>query len=314
MIINQDDAINQISKSIMRNRAWIWAINRPIWSFLFLWPTWVWKTETVKKLAEEMYESKDALIKIDMSEFAERHNVSRLLWATAWYVWHEEWGQLTEAVRRRPYSIVLFDEVEKAHPESFNILLQILEDWILTDAKWRKIDFKNTIVVLTSNIWADTLTQEAKSIWFETDEKKQLKDALSWFVEKKEQVLEEVKEYFLPELLNRIDKVIVFNPLDKKAIKKIVKLNIEDLQTRLTKKWLSLDISDTIIADIANISYNPEDWARRVRKIVQERIEEPLSEQIINEEFKPWDVIKVIRKDWKKELFDVVKKKKSKNT
>lgn len=310
-IINQDEAINQITKSIMRNRAWIWSYNRPIWSFLLLWPTWVWKTETVKRLAEEMYESKEALIKIDMSEFSERHNVSRLIWATAWYVWYEEWWQLTEAVRRKPYSIVLFDEVEKAHNESFNILLQILEDWVLTDAKWRKIDFKNTIIVLTSNIWADILTQEAKSIWFETDEKKQLKDAVDWFESKKEQVLEEVKEYFLPELLNRIDKIIVFNPLDKKSIKKIVKLNIEDLGLRLKSKWLSIDISEVILSDIANISYNPEDWARRVRKVIQETIEEPLSEKILNEEFQSWDTIKIIRKNWKKEEFEILKKNKS---
>ena len=308
-IINQERAIDQIANSILRNRAWISDQNRPIWSFLLLWPTWVWKTETVKKLAEEIYQSKDALIKIDMSEFSERHNVSRLIWATAGYVGHEEWWQLTEAVRRRPYAIVLFDEIEKAHPESYNILLQILEDWYLTDSKWRKVDFKNTIIVLTSNIWAETLTQEAKAIWFETDEKKMLKDAVASFEEKSEEVLEEVKDYFLPELLNRIDKVIIFNPLDKKAIKSIVKMNLVDLEERLKLQNIWIEVSDIVIADLANLSYSPEQWARRVRKVIQEYIEEQLSQQIIEWRFAENEIAKVIRKNWSKNEFEIVKKR-----
>ena len=308
-IINQEDAIDQITKSIIRNRVWIWDQNRPIWSFLLLWPTWVWKTETVKKLAEEMYESKEALIKIDMSEFSEKHNVSRLIWATAWYVWYDEWWQLTEAVRRKPYAIVLFDEIEKAHKESYNILLQILEDWYLTDAKWRKIDFRNTVIVMTSNLWAEILTQEAKSIWFETEEKKKLKDAITGFEEKKNDVLKEVKDYFLPELLNRIDKIIVFSPLDKKSIKKILRLEISNLETRLKTKWIWLEISDTVLSDLTNIAYDAEQWARRVRKVIQEHIEEPLSQQLVEWKIKDNQFAKLIREKWSKEKFIIVKKR-----
>jgi len=308
-IIWQDDSVEKISKTIIRNRAWVSSPNRPIWSFLFLWPTWVWKTETVKKIAEEMYESKDALIKIDMSEFWERHSVSRLVWTTAWYVWYEEWWQLTESVRRKPYAIVLFDEIEKAHPDSYNILLQILEDWYLTDWKWRKINFKNTIVIMTSNIWAETLTKEAEQIWFLTDEKNELKNAIEHFEVKKEEVLEEIKDYFLPELLNRIDKIVVFSPLDKKNIKKIIALQIEELKERLKDQKIKIEISDTVIWDLARISYKPEEGARKVRRIIQEIIEENLAEEIISWKIKSWDIAKVIRKKWSKEEFEVVRKK-----
>ena len=311
-IIWQDDILEKISKTILRNRAWVSSPNRPVWSFLLLWPTWVWKTETVKILAKELFDSKDALIKIDMSEFWEKHNVSRLIWASAWYIWHEDWGQLTEAVRKKPYSIVLFDEIEKAHPESYNILLQILEDWHLTDWKWRKINFKNTIIVMTSNLWAETLTQEARQIWFETDEKDELKEAQENFEEKKAMVLEEIKDYFLPELLNRIDKILVYNPLDKKAIKKIVKLQLDELEDRIKDQNLSLDYSKNIIDKLANISYDANSWARKVRRVIQDKIEEKLSEKIISWEIVKWNVAKIImKKGWKKwdeAEFEVVKK------
>ena len=308
-IIGQNDWIKKIAKTIIRNRAWVSSPNRPIWSFLFLWPTWVWKTETVKKIAEEMYESSDALIKIDMSEFWERHSVSRLVWTTAGYVWYEEWWQLTEAVRVKPYAIILFDEIEKAHPDSYNILLQILEDWYLTDWKWRKVNFKNTIVIMTSNIWAEILTQEAQQIWFATDEKTQLKSAIHHFEEKKAEVLEEIKEYFLPELLNRIDKIIVFSPLDKKNIKKIVSLQIEELKNRLKEQNIEIEISETVIWDLARISYFPEEWARKVRRIIQEIVEENLAEEIISWKIKSWDTAKLIRKKGAKDEFEIVKKK-----
>ena len=312
-IIWQDDILEKISKTILRNRAWISSPNRPVWSFLLLWPTWVWKTETVKVLAKELFDSKDALIKIDMSEFWEKHNVSRLIGASAWYIWHEDGGQLTEAVRKKPYSIVLFDEIEKAHPESYNILLQILEDWVLTDWKWRKINFKNTIIVMTSNIWAETLTKEASQIWFATDEKDELQNAKEHFEEKKAEVLEEIKDYFLPELLNRIDKILVYNPLDKKAIKQIVKLQLKELEKRISEQNLKLNYSKNIIDSIANISYDADSWARKVRRTIQEMIEEKLSEEIILWKIKNWNTAKIIIKKWRKKWenieFEIVKMK-----
>lgn len=303
VIIWQSSSIEKICKCIIRQRAWIWEENRPIWSFLILWPTWVWKTETVKALAQSLYETKDALIKIDMSEFWEKHNVSRLLWTTAGYVWYDEWWQLTESVRRRPYAIVLFDEIEKAHSDCFNILLQIMEDGYLTDGKWRKVDFRNTVIVLTSNIWAEILTEEAWAIWFETEEKRNQTDAIKWFEHRKEQVMEEVKDFFLPELLNRIDSIIIYNPLDKKTIAQIVKKQLNELNTRLLHKSWGLEITTSLVNGLTDIAYNPREWARKVRKVITEHLEEPISELIINWKIKQDSVIKAKQnKNWSFEI------------
>src|SRR6185295_13374861 len=208
-IIGQKEAIQTISKSIRRSRVGIGDQNRPIGSFLFLGPTGVGKTELVKVLAEELFGKKDALIKVDMSEFMERHNVSRLTGSTPGYVGYEEGGQLTEAVRRKPYSVVLFDEIEKAHPDFQNILLQIMEEGVLTDGKGKKTDFKNTIFVMTSNIGGETLTQEAIKIGFSTygDE---LKKAEHDFEERSEMVMDQVNKRFRPEFLGRLDQVVIF--------------------------------------------------------------------------------------------------------
>ncbi|MCD5382640.1 ATP-dependent Clp protease ATP-binding subunit [Candidatus Gracilibacteria bacterium] len=312
-IIGQDDILEKISKTILRNRAGISSPNRPVGSFLLLGPTGVGKTETVKVLAKELFDSKDALIKIDMSEFGEKHNVSRLIGASAGYIGHEDGGQLTEAVRKKPYSIVLFDEIEKAHPESYNILLQILEDGVLTDGKGRKINFKNTIIVMTSNIGAETLTKEASQIGFATDEKDELQNAKEHFEEKKAEVLEEIKDYFLPELLNRIDKILVYNPLDKKAIKQIVKLQLKELEKRISEQNLKLNYSKNIIDSIANISYDADSGARKVRRTIQEMIEEKLSEEIILGKIKNGNTAKIIIKKGRKKgeniEFEIVKMK-----
>jgi len=300
-IIGQKEAISEVSKAIRRARVGIAPANRPIGSFIFLGPTGVGKTELVKTLAREVYNNAEALIKIDMSEFMERHNVSRLVGATAGYVGYEEGGQLTEAVRRKPYSVVLFDEIEKAHPEFFNILLQVLEDGYLTDAKGKKVDFTNTIVIMTSNIGAKKLTQEASKIGFalNDDSRKQAQDD---FKEKKEQVLKELKDTFRPEFLNRVDKVIVFQPLTHEHIKDIVKLQIDELNTRMQEKGISVNATDEAVTLMAKLSYDPQYGARPVRRKLQDLVEDPLAEKILAGEFKKGDTVNISRIPDKDEL------------
>jgi len=280
-IIGQDEAIDKLVKSIMRNKVWIWNINRPLWSFLFLGPTWVWKTELVKKLEKEFYWNEQSLIKIDMSEYSEKTSVSKLIWANAWYIWYEEWWFLTEKVRKKPYSIILFDEIEKWDLDVYNILLQILEDWVLTDNKWRKVNFKNTIIIMTSNIWHEEFTNKASQIWFdlsEEAEKKILKD----YKKIKENIVNWLTNYFPAEFINRIDKIIVFNPLDKEIIKKIVKLKLSELVDNLKTKNISLEYESKIINFIWKETYNQEFWAREIRRYIMDNIEDIIAEMIIN--------------------------------
>lgn len=300
-IISQDEAVVEVAKAIRRSRVGIASPNRPIGSFIFLGPTGVGKTELVKTLAKEVYNNKDALIKIDMSEFMERHNVSRLVGASAGYVGYEEGGQLTEMVRRKPYSVVLFDEVEKAHPEFFNILLQVLEDGYLTDAKGKKVDFRNTIIIMTSNLGAKQLTDEASKIGFNLGGDR-LKKAEQDFDERKEQVLKEVKDHFRPEFLNRIDKLIVFKPLKSEDIQQIVKLQIEELNKRIRDKEIQVEMSHKGIELLAKLSYQPEYGARPVRRKVQDLIEDPIAERILDGQYKPGSVV-VIDQDGAKEEF-----------
>jgi len=293
-IIGQDEAVHEISKAIRRSRVGIASPNRPIGSFVFLGPTGVGKTELVKILANEVYNNKDALIKIDMSEFMERHNVSRLVGATAGYVGYEEGGQLTEAVRRKPYSVILFDEIEKAHSEFFNILLQVLEDGCLTDAKGKKVDFRNAIIIMTSNLGAKALTQEASKIGFNLSVDK-LKQAEEDFNDKKEQVLKEMKDHFRPEFLNRIDKTIVFRPLDNHAIQEIVKLQLNELNDRLKDKKITIEATPKAIELLAKLSYKPEYGARPVRRKIQDLIEDPIAERILEGDFREGSHIKIDR-------------------
>lgn len=300
-IVGQDEAVTEISKSVRRARVGITSHNRPIGSFIFLGPTGVGKTELVKTLAREVYNNPDSLIKIDMSEFMEKHNVSRLVGATAGYVGYEEGGQLTEAVRRKPYSVVLFDEIEKAHPEFFNILLQVLEDGYLTDAKGKKVDFTNTIIIMTSNLGAKQLTQEAAKIGFAL-ESNELKRAEDNFKEKKEQVLKEMKDHFRPEFINRIDKTIVFQPLTNESIQEIVQLQINELNTRLTEKSIKIDTTREAIELLAKLSYAPQYGARPVRRKIQDLIEDPIAEKILLGEFKQGDTIKIGTLQGKEEL------------
>lgn len=289
-IIGQDEAVRAVSQAIRRSRVGVADERRPIGSFIFMGPTGIGKTELVKALAQEVFNDKDALIKIDMSEFMERHNTSRLVGATAGYIGYEEGGQLTEAVRRKPYAVVLFDEIEKAHPDVFNLLLQILEDGCLTDAKGRVIDFKNTIIILTTNIGSKRLTERAAPIGFNLSHD-ELSKAESDYNSLKEDVLDELKKHFRPEFLNRIDKTIVFRALTHENIKDIVVLHLHKLQTRIGHKNLKLEWTKEALDKLAELSYDPEYGARPVRRKVQELVEDQLTEGLLTETFNEGDHI-----------------------
>jgi ATP-dependent Clp protease ATP-binding subunit ClpC len=291
-IIGQDDALTKVARAIRRSRVGIADARRPIGSFLFMGPTGVGKTELVKALAQEIFQREDALIKIDMSEFMERHNVSRLTGTTAGYVGYEEGGQLTEAVRRKPYSVVLFDEIEKAHPEFFNILLQIMEDGQLTDGQGKTVDFRNTIIVMTSNIGADKLTKEAGKIGFKLGEEAKREELV--YEEKKAEVLKELKDNFRPEFLNRIDHVIVFNALSQDNIRKIVQLNVDVLAERMKEQGYKLTVDAKGIEILGTLGFDPEYGARPVRRTIQEKLEDQIAENILKGMFKKGDAIKVV--------------------
>lgn len=280
-IIGQKEAIISVSNSIMRSKAWISNPKKPLWSFLFLGPTGVGKTELVKVLAEEFYGSPDNLIKIDMSEYSDKTWVSKLIWANAWYVWYEEWWLLTEKVRKKPYSIVLFDEIEKWDFEVYNLLLQILDEGSLTDNKWRKINFKNTIIIMTSNIWQEEFNKEANKIGFDFSQKEEA-GAEKDFSKVEESIKWNLGDYFSPEFLNRIDKIIVFKPLAQKSISKIVEINLEDLAKRVKNiKNITLAYDKKVINHIAKQVYNPEYWAREVKRYIIEKIEDKIAQNLI---------------------------------
>ncbi len=281
-IIAQDDAVDAITSAIKRSRSGISDTDRPIGSFLFLGPTGVGKTELVKALAEEFYGDPKALIKIDMSEYNERSSASKLIGTTAGYVGYEEGGMLTEKVRRKPYSIVLFDEIEKGNFEVFNLLLQILEDGAVTDGKGRKVNFKNTVVIMTSNIGSEEFTNKASQIGFDIDESEEAKIVRDY--EKiRDKIVDGLDEYFAPEFINRIDKTVVFNPLDKKAMGKIIKLQLENLKTRLATVGIDLEYDTKAVNLIEKETYNPEFGARPVRRFVQDKIEDQIAEYLITE-------------------------------
>lgn len=295
-IIGQNQAISSIVSSIKRSRTWIADKNRPIGSFLLLGPTWVGKTELVKVLAKEFFWDAKALVKVDMSEYSEKSSVSKLIGSAPWYVWYEEWWMLTEKVRRKPYSVVLFDELEKWNFEIFNILLQILEEWSLTDSKWRNINFKNTIIVMTSNIWGEEFSSKAAQIWFNFSDDKESKIIKDYEIIK-EKVLSNLEEYFPPEFLNRIDKTIVFNPLDKKVLRKIIELNLADLWKRISDIWYKLAYDKKALDFINKSTYNPEYWARPIRRFIQEQIEDEIANLLINK--KIHDTISISCNKWK---------------
>jgi len=292
-IIGQKEAIKEIAASIRRSRSGISDPNRPIGSFIFLGPTGVGKTELARVLAEEVFESKEALIKLDMSEYSEKHTKSRFLGAPAGYVGYEEGGQLTEMVRRKPYSVVLFDEIEKADPDVVNILLQIMEDGYLNDAQGRRVDFRNTIIIMTSNVGLELLNEQA-AIGFKGGERKEIEEELGYsYKEMKERVLDELKEQFKPEFLNRIDKIVVFRALDKKVVKKIVALQLKELRDRLKEQGLKVKFDSKVKDFIARKGFNPQFGARPIRRAVQNEIEDRLSGELLRGKLKAGKEIKV---------------------
>ncbi len=285
-VVGQDEAITRVAHVLRRARAGISDPNRPIGSFIFLGPTGVGKTELTKTLAQFMFNDDKALIRVDMSEYMERHATSKLIGSPPGYVGYDEAGQLTEAVRHHPYSVVLFDEIEKAHPEVFNILLQVLDDGILTDGKGRKVNFKNTIIIMTSNIGSQFI-QKMESIGFhnntETVEYSQMK----------EKVEGALKDHFKPEFLNRIDEIVVFDILSPEAIKQIVSIRTNTILARLQEKGITVNIDDAALSYLARVGYNPQYGARPLNRLVQSKVLNPIAERIIKQQITAGDAVAV---------------------
>ncbi len=274
-VIGQDDAILAISDAVRRARAGLQDMNRPIGSFIFLGPTGVGKTELARALAEFLFDDEQAMVRIDMSEFMEKHSVARLIGAPPGYVGYEEGGYLTESVRRRPYSVILFDEIEKAHPEVFNVLLQVLDDGRLTDGQGRTVNFKNAVVIMTSNI-GSTLIQE---MWAEDAQKM------------REMVMEQVRANFRPEFLNRVDEIILFHGLTLEHLKQIVDIQLEQLAKRLADRKMTLKVSDAAKEYIAREGYDPIYGARPLKRAIQKEIQNPLAFKILQREFVDGDSV-----------------------
>ncbi len=270
-LVNQDEAVEAVANAVRRSRAGLQDPRRPIGSFIFLGPTGVGKTELCKALAEVLFDDENAMIRLDMSEFMERHTVSRLIGAPPGYVGYEEGGRLTEAVRRRPYSVILLDEIEKAHRDVFNILLQVLDDGRLTDHQGHTVDFTNTIIVMTSNIGSQLIQEISRQGGTEDEIREAVQAAL--------------RERFLPEFLNRIDEVIIFHPLGKKEIHQIVQLQIDRLRNQLQEKQIELEVTDSAIHAIAELGYDPTFGARPLKRVIQQKIQNPLAMEILKKEF-----------------------------
>jgi ATP-dependent Clp protease ATP-binding subunit ClpC len=290
-IIGQEDAIVAISRAVRRARAGLKDPRRPIGSFMFLGPTGVGKTELTKALAKFMFGSEDAAIQLDMSEFVERHTASRLVGAPPGYIGYEDAGQLTEALRRRPYSIVVFDEVEKAHPEVHNMLLQIMEEGHLSDAKGRKVDFRNAIIVMTSNIGADMIKKQT-SLGFQLKRDEALDEQLL-YDDMRKKLNDSLKRAFRPEFINRLDSVVIFRSLNKEDIEKIVSLELDKVADRLKEHSLTLTASTAALSALADQGYDPDFGARPLRRVIQQRVEDPLSDRLLAGEFVDGDMIDV---------------------
>jgi ATP-dependent Clp protease ATP-binding subunit ClpC len=284
-LIGQEDAVKAVSRAIRRARVGLKNPNRPIASFVFSGPTGVGKTELAKSLASYFFGSEEAMIRLDMSEYMERHTVSKLIGSPPGYVGYNEGGQLTEAVRRRPYTVVLFDEIEKAHPDVFNMLLQILEDGRLTDAKGRTVDFKNTLLILTSNIGSKVIEKGGSGIGFDFAE-----DATeSQYNRIRSLVNEELKNYFRPEFLNRLDEIIVFRQLNKVEVTQIAEIMLKEVFGRLTEKGIVLEVTDRFKDRLITEGYSPSYGARPLRRAIMRLLEDSLAEEILSGRIKDGD-------------------------
>jgi len=291
-VIGQKEAVSAVAKAIRRNRSGVGSASRPIGSFIFLGPTGVGKTELARVLAREFFGSETALVKIDMSEFGEHHTVSRLVGAPAGYVGYDDGGQLTDKIRRQPYSLVLFDEIEKAHPDVFNMLLQILEDGYLSDARGRKIDFTNTIVIMTSNVGAQKLQREV-SLGFHAEGSNALKDLDALHDQNRDKVLDELKKLLRPELLNRIDKTIVFRALTRQDIFKIVDLQIAELSNRLSKRGLGVQLTTAAKQSLLENGYDSHNGVRPLRRLIQDTIEDHIAMELLDNNVNRGDILEV---------------------
>ena len=301
-LIGQDEAVKAVSRAIRRARVGLKNPNRPIASFIFSGPTGVGKTELTKSLASYFFGSEEAMIRLDMSEFMERHTVSKLIGSPPGYVGFNEGGQLTEAVRRRPYTVVLFDEVEKAHPDVFNLLLQLLEDGRLTDSKGRTVDFKNTLLIMTSNIGSKVIEKGGGGLGFEFSGDS-VED--SQYNRIKSLVNEELKQYFRPEFLNRLDEIIVFRQLSKNEVKEIAEIMLQEVFARLQDKGIKLDVTDAFKDRLVEEGYNPSYGARPLRRAVMRLLEDSLAEEVLSGRIKDGDKALVDIDDNKKVIINI---------
>jgi ATP-dependent Clp protease ATP-binding subunit ClpB len=272
-VVGQEAALETVADAIRRSRAGLQGEHRPIGSFIFLGPTGVGKTETAKALAQFLFDDESALVRIDMSEYMEKHSVARLIGAPPGYIGYDEGGQLTEAVRRKPYSVVLLDEIEKAHPDTFNILLQVLDEGRLTDNKGRVADFKNTIIIMTSNLGSGLIQERYEKL---TEENK-----YQVYEDTRVEVLTLLRKTIRPEFLNRVDETIMFLPLDKSDIKQIVRLQLKLLQTMLAKQQVSIEATESAIAYLAEVGFDPQFGARPIKRVIQKRILNQLSKDLL---------------------------------
>ena len=298
-VVGQDEAVNAVAKAIRRSRVGLKDPKRPIGSFLFLGPTGVGKTELCKTLAEAMFGDENAMVRIDMSEYMEKHTVSRLVGSPPGYVGHEEGGQLTEKVRRKPYSVVLFDEIEKAHEDVWNILLQILEDGIVTDSQGRKVDFKNTIIVMTSNVGAKNITADAARLGFDGGDKDEKESEEAHFGRIRDAVMADLKRTFRPEFLNRIDEIIVFRQLTEDNIRQIARRMLDVTGARMAQQGITLEADDDAVAELARDGFDPQYGARPLRRAIQSMVEDAVAEKMLEGELKSGDTAHVRLKDGK---------------
>ena len=295
-VVGQDEAVKAVARAIRRGRVGLKDPKRPIGSFLFLGPTGVGKTELCKSLAEAMFGDENAMIRIDMSEYMERHTVSRLIGSPPGYVGHDEGGQLTEKVRRKPYSVVLFDEIEKAHEDVWNIMLQILDDGRITDSQGRTVDFKNTVIVMTSNIGAKALTAAGAKLGFDADEKAEA-DADKAYAQAKETVMAELRQTFRPEFLNRIDDIIVFRALTEPDIEEVARRMLKTVANRMETMGIHLDADDAAVKELAKEGFDPKYGARPLRRAIQSKVEDAVAEKMLDGTLKEGDTAKLAVED-----------------